>query len=253
VSRIYCYPQDHKPKSLAVCRAFAAGCDGEIVTDGVYRGGAAMFYGIDDHNERVWSEVKENSGAEYFYADNAFFDQTRGVYFRVGRNRLQHPGVGASDGDRFARLRLEIKPWRVDGDHILVCPQSDHFMRVAANYPGNWCEDTVARLRELTDREIRVRPWNRNKTKLAQELPAALAGAWALVTYSSASAISAILSGIPAIATGECIVSPMCGGLETIEDPLMPDNRLEWARVIADQQWTLPELADGVAWRRLNS
>lgn len=247
---VVCYPQDGKKKSLDICAAFAAGCGGQVVTDGEWRPGkASMFYGIDQANERVWREAR---GVDFYYADNAFYDATRGTYFRVGKNRLQHPGVGRSDGSRFARLGIPILPWRNNGRHILICPQSEHFMRVAVGYKGDWVLDTIDGLRKHTDRELRVRPWNRDKKKLALALPAALNDCWCLVTHSSASAISAILMGIPAISTAECVARVMCGDLSTIENPLKPD-RQEWANLLADQQWTLDEFRDGTAWRHLNA
>ncbi len=248
---VSCYPQNGKRKSLDICRDFAAGCGGEVVIDGRYCfGNDTMFYGIDVANEGVWRLASKVTDHDWYYADNAFYDQMRGVFYRVGKNRLQHDGYGASDGKRFRALNLEVKPWRETGEHILVCPQSNHFMEIVVQYEGDWVTDTVAELRRHTDREIRVRPWNRDKKKLAAQLPEALAGAWALVTHSSGSAISAILSGVPAISTGKCIASRMCGDLSTIEEPLKPD-RGEWLNLIADQQWTLEEFRDGTAWRML--
>ena len=70
-----------------------------------------MFYGIDTANEQVWRDAKA-SGQDWYYADNAFFDATRGTYFRVGKNRLQHSGNGTSTGERFHRLKLQVMPWR---------------------------------------------------------------------------------------------------------------------------------------------
>lgn len=251
---VICYPQNGKKKSLDICSAFAQGCGGAVVADGQYRAGMpSMFYGIDVANEEVWKHASNGSGQDYYYADNAFFDQFRGTYFRVGKNRLQHDGFGVSDGSRFKKLGLKLHPWRVTGQHILLCPQSDHFMRVAVGYPGaamGWLRDTMSELRKYTNRELRVRLWDRDKRKLAAELPDALRGAWALVTYSSGSAISAILSGVPAISTADCIARRMCGDLSTIENPLMPE-RQDWANIVADQQWTLDEFRDGTAWRML--
>lgn len=245
---VTCYPQDGKQKSRDICAAFALGCGGRVATDGKYRGGPAMFYGIDTANETAWREAQA-TGADWYYADNAFFDQFRGKYFRVGKNQLQHSGFGVSDGRRFKKLGIELQPWRKDGRHILVTPQSDHFMRVVAGYP-DWLERTLESLSRLTRRPIQVRNWNRDKKKLAQELPDAVRGAWALVTYSSGSAISALVAGIPAISTAECIARRMSGTLSEIEHPPMLDRR-EWANVVADHQWTLDEFRSGEAWRML--
>lgn len=248
---VHCYPQDRKQKSLDICSAFAAGCGGVVVRDNAWRPAPAMFYGISDNNESVWERARA-SEHDYFYADNAFFDAVRGKFFRVGRNRLQHPGIGVSDGSRFRALGLEIKPWRTRGSHILVTPQSEHFMRVAARYKGDWLADTLAAIKRYTDRPIQVRLWQRDKVKLAQELPEALENCWALVTHSSGSAITALLSGIPVVCTAPCVISPMSGRMEDIDDLPLPEGRQEWAELVADQQWTLEEMRQGTAWRMLH-
>lgn len=245
---VNCYPQDGKKKSLEICRAFAQGCGGSVITDNHWRPGPAMFYGISESNEGVWRQSKFGP---FYYADNAFFDAVRGKFFRVGKNRLQHPGIGSSDGSRFKALGLELKPWRTRGTHILVTPQSDHFMRVAVGYRGSWVDDTVAAIRRYTDRPIVVREWQRDKVKLAQQLPEALKDCWALVTHSSGSAITALLSGIPVVTTAQCVISPMSGRIEDIDDLPLPEDREEWAAVVADQQWTLDEMREGLAWKAL--
>lgn len=245
---VNCYPQDGKRKSLDICRAFADGCGGSVITDNQWRPGPSMFYGISDANEGVWRQSKYGP---YYYADNAFFDAVRGTFFRVGKNRLQHPGVGKSDGARFKALGLKVEPWRTRGDHILVTPQSDHFMRVAVGYTGSWVDDTVAAIKRYTDRPIKVREWQRDKVKLAHQLPAALENCWALVTHSSGSAITALLSGIPVVCTADCVISPMSGRMEDIDNPPLPEGREEWAAVVADQQWTLDEMRSGDCWRAL--
>lgn len=247
--KVYCYPQDGKRKSYEICEAFAQGCGGEIVTDGKWRPGHTFLYGISESNESVWRECQRVSEFDWFYSDNAFYDDFRGRMYRVARNRLQHSGIGNSDGKRFRALGLSFKPWRKSGNHILLTPQSQHFMRVAAGYEGDWAADTVAQLRMFTDRPIVVREWSRDKVALARGLPSQLVDAWALVTYSSGSAITALLAGIPVVATADCVISPMSGRLDAIESPYMPKDRDAWGAVVADQQWTLDEFRNGTAWR----
>lgn len=250
--KVYCYPQDGKRKSQAICEAFAIGCGGELVTDGVWRPGHSMFYGISESNEGVWNECRAHPEFDWFYSDNAYFDSYRGRMFRVARNRLQHNGVGVSDGARFRALGLKFKPWRKDGRHILLTPQSDHFMRVAVGYDGNWETDTVAALRKVTERPIVVREWSRDKVSLARGLPAMLADCWAVVTYSSGSAITALLQGVPVVCTAaDCVTWPMSGDLATIDAVYTPSRREEWAAVVADNQWSLQEFQNGTTWRAL--
>lgn len=242
------YPVIGKRKSFDLCRAFIRGCGGQIGT--LYRGGPAFFYGIDDSNRAVWEQVRRN-GDDWFYADNAFFDATRQAHFRIAKNRLQHDGLGVSDGVRFRALGIPIAPWRERGEHIVLCPQSDSFMRFSG-YAGNWTDDMIAALCQLTDRDIRVRNWSADKGRLAATLADDLRGAHALVTWSSAAAITAVLAGVPVVTTGPCAAAPMAGRLGQINDLPTPE-RENWAGVLADHQWSLTEITQGKAWQSLRA
>lgn len=240
-----CYPTPGKLKAQFICEAFAKGCGGKVIADNQLRPGPAMFYGIAPGCESLWRHAQD--GRDYWFVDNAYYDASREQYFRVTKNRLQHSGLGASDGKRFQALGIAIEPWRQGGKHILLCPQSDHFMRTVAGYSGNWTDETTAMLRKFTDRPIRVRQWERNKGKQASSLVADLVDCHALVTWSSAAAVTAILSGVPAIVGPHSAAGPMAITIAEIENP--PQREREtWAGVLAANQWTLPELASG-AWK----
>lgn len=246
---VFAYPQPGKAKSRRICRAFAEGCGGSVIEDGKLRDGPAMFYGVAPGMESLWHGAQD--GRDYFYADNAFFDSCREQYFRIGKGRLQHDGAGTSDGHRLTALGVRVAPWRTAGAHIVVCQQSDHFMRSLAGYDGNWMEDTIAALRRVTSRPIRMRPWLRNKSAQSATLAADLVSAHALVTWSSAAAVNALVAGIPVVcavaAAAACLSTP----LDEIETPRLPDGRRRLAAVLADNQWTLAEIRAGVAWLAL--
>lgn len=236
------YPVAGKTKSLDICRAFVDGVK-DHATD------CAVFYGVDQSNSQHWDRVK-TLGIDWYYIDNSYFDATRGTHFRVTRNGLQHSGLGHTTGVRFRQLRQKIMPWRVHGNHILVCPQSDQFMREIAHFPGNWLQDVQAALATLTVRPLRVRNWDRDKAALSATLRDDLRGAWALVTYSSAAAVSALIEGVPPISkAGACAY--MGNNLSTIEKPRMREDRERFLGVLADNQFTLQELREGKAWRTL--
>lgn len=249
------YPTPGKAKATALLDAFCAGAGGRVADTIPPRllPGAAAFYGVTPATQHLWLQAKAER-REWYYIDNAYFDRCREQYFRVTRGALQHDGFGASDGKRWKTLGLTIADWRQKGEHILLCPQSDEFMRTCAQHPGSWLTDTLDQLKIHTGRELRVRPWNGNKQKWYATLPADLAGCWALVTYSSASAITAMLAGVPALCTSlDCISGPMTEvNLASIERPRYPVNRESWARVVADNQWTLDEMRSGLCWKMLN-
>lgn len=249
------YPVARKAKSQEICLAFARGCGGQVA--GGLREGAAFFYGVDASNIDLYHAARNrfrDGISDFFYCDNSYFDSARQEKFRIAKNALQHSGTGVSDCARFDALGLQIKPWRDAGAHIVVCPQSEPFMRDIAGYQGDWARDVRDALAGRTKREVRVRAWNRDKGALSATLKDDLAGAHALVTWSSAAAITAILEGIPAfVMSNDCAARPMAAGeLSNIESPRMPNGRREWAGVLADQEWSLDEFRSGAAWRALN-
>jgi hypothetical protein len=248
------YPTPGKTKSRIILDAFCKGAAGCVADEHCREllPGATAFYGVTAATKHLFDQARAE-GRDWYYIDNAYFDPWRQVYFRVTKNSLQHSGRGKSDGARFARLGVAVKPWQPGGEHVLVCPQSEEFMRVCAGYPG-WLEETLAELKRITAREVRVRPWSRDKQDWYRTLPDDLRNCHALVTYSSASAITALLAGIPAICTAsDCIAAPIAHWpLDSVKWPPRIVGREEWAKVVADHQWTLGEMESGLCWRMLN-
>lgn len=249
---ITAYPMFGKSKSLEICRAFVAGCGGIVAKDArQLLDGPAFFYGVNESNLHLWRQAEKDLRRDYFYADNSYFDKSRQQYFRVTRNRLQHSGSGQSDGTRFAALGIPISPWKTDGTHIVVCPQSAAFMRDVVGRPDDWLEVTLLTLRHVTSRPLLVRQWERDKTSLAATLAHDLERAYALVTWSSAAAVSALLAGVPVIVSDRCAAFRLSGSFQAIEYLPRP-TRETWAGVLADNQWTLNEMRSGEAWAKLN-
>lgn len=232
-----------KQKSHDICDAFLQGAPkGEK---------GSVFYGADQSNFHHWQRIR-SSGEPYYYIDNAYFDKTRGTHFRITQGAIQHDGQGQSSGERFRALALQIKPWRTDGEHIVVCPQSDSFMRDIAEWKGNWLSDAVRTMALFSNRRFKVRNWDRNKSILMATLAEDLKNAWILVTYSSAAAINALLAGIP-VSAAEGAAYLMGVNIKHIEQPIYPEDRERFFGVLADQQFTLDEMKDGTAWRMLKS
>jgi hypothetical protein len=248
-------PVPGKRKSAELCQAFidGAGAAGRASD-------AAVFYGVTDANRADWDAVRA-AGRDWYYIDNSYFDVSRGSHFRVTRNRMQHNGRGHSNGNRFAALGVPIAPWQSAGRHLVLCPQSDEFMRLAG-FRGNWLEDTLALLhgvgkQGVVDRPIVSRGWQSDKKALAATLADDLRDAWALVTWSSAAAVTAVLAGVPVfVGSPDCAAWEMSGrGLFNSPERAFPsaDERLLWASVLADNQWTVDEMRSGFAWNMLNA
>lgn len=241
------HPVAGKQKAVDICNAFATGAPSNAVGD--------VFFGVNHANIGMLRSAKAQR-RDWWYIDNSYFDRHRGVYFRVTKNALQCSGVGDSDGARFADLNIPIKPWRAElGPDILVCSQSESFMHTAAGYRGNWTEDVLTALRAFgADMgRVRVRPWSPDKVKVGLALLADLSNIKLLVTHSSASAITSMLEGIPAISQ-EGAATLLTGHLTALSLVCLPRpaGRKAFASVLADNQFTLQEMKDGIAWAKLN-
>lgn len=253
--RIWGYPQPGKAKSERLLVAFMAGAGGYIVDDGRLRIGDAAFYGtvgIEELFKRV-RELRENGG-DWYYMDNAYLDAARGRYFRISRNAVQ--GMRAlPDRARLEQLGVEVRPWQTGGRQVVIVEQSEYFMRNIAGYHGGaaeWRRQVLKVLKACTDRPIVLRPWMADKTKASSTLAQDLAGAHCLIAHASAAANEALLAGVPAIVTGQCVASSLAvARVEDVEALWRPEGREEWAARLAASQWTLEEMRDGTAWRAL--
>ena len=251
------YATPGKALARELLEAFCAGAGGKVVEGSVKEllPGPAAFYGVTPATAHLWRQAKAE-GRDWYYIDNAYFDKWRGTFYRVTLNALQHHGCGRSDGKRFESLGVQVMPWRSGGEHICIAPQSDEFMQTCAGYKGRWVDDVHAELQRHTRRDLLLLPWSRDKREWYRRLPAALAEAHALVTFSSASSISAILAGVPAVVTAhDCITRAIATQwLDEIEslERVIDDRRL-WAGVVADNQWTLDEMRSTLTWRMLQN
>lgn len=251
--KLTAYPVSGKQKSYQICEAFVAAVGGSIATKADrLLPGASFFYGVDHSNQHLYVQARSESIEDWYYCDNSYFDSARQEYFRITKNRLQHSGLGVSTGERFRLLGVTIRPWQPEGKHIVVCPQSDHFMHNVVGYKGSWEKSILASLQKVTERPIRVREWNRDKGKLSASLGEDLIDAYCLVTWSSAAAITAILAGIPALVESpDCAALPQAVSRISRINSLRGEGRENWAGVLADNQWTIDEMRRGVAWKML--
>lgn len=253
-------PVPHKEKSKLICKAFAHGAPAAAQGD--------VFFGTEGVMV-AWQAAQRRAaagGAPFWYLDNSFTDPQRGQYFRVTKNALQVDPMWRggrldgtlrySDGERFARLGITVKDWRDNSNgQILVIPQSDDFMKSTLGRKGDWLGETVTKLNAWGfGPRIRVRPWQRNKAQAYVELHKDLDDAALVVTWSSASAITALYEGIPAISesgAAHALTGPLTE--ELVHQPLRPSlvERTRFLEVLADAQYTLDEFRNGTAWRWL--
>src|SRR5688572_9354165 len=198
--------------------AFARGCDGEIAeyTDGLFPGPVALF-----GSPAVWPLLRQAQveGRDFYYADHAYFG--RSYYYRITKNGYQHDGTGPGSLERFGHHGRWVYPWKRDGTHVLVCPNSHVYFGLHGLDGDAWLSETVATLKAHTDREIRVR-MKHGSGPIGPDL----IDCWAVVVFSSAAALDALIFGVPVF-----VLAPFAAGarmglsdLSQIESPIYPDD-----------------------------
>lgn len=236
-------------------------CD-VTVTFGVHKRrtprGRAVGAVLDAHQKYMGHDARS------LIVERGFIHRDR--YYMVGWGGLNGRADycnHASPIDRWSALNVTIHPWRTTGEHIVLCGQVPWDASVQHVDHVRWCKQTARRLRRLTRRSIvfRPHPMARDAVKIghrvaqlstADTLQEEMRSAWAVVTFNSNAGVEATLAGVPAFVAdrGAMGYSILNKNLDDIEYPYMPD-REQWSYNLAYAQWTLPEIAEGLAIRHL--
>lgn len=226
------HPVPGKAKSKMLCEAFIAGAPRDAK--------GAVFYGVKAGNAEAYRAVRR-AGGDFYTIDNSYFDQTRGTMFRVTKNAFQCTSRldDETDGTRFAATGAVIEPYAPRVGYALIVEQSqDHMDYVAENVGAYYALTKYLR----STRKTRTRAWRADKPTLMATLADDMAGADLVVTHSSAAGVMAILAGIPVTCDPSCVA---------YGNRLWAD-RLRWAGVLADNQFSINELMNGTAWQAVS-
>lgn len=211
---------------------------------------AGVFWGLANDNYNL---IK-NSQKPFYFTDMPYWNRWMGnnrdtCSWRIIPNKLHCNWVENLPNDRFKKLGITVKDWRTKGDHILVCPSSISMNRFYDR--PNWLNETVDKLKEHTDRPIRIRHKPRNaKTSgpLAATIPFEddIKDAWAVVTLTSIAGVEAACLGIPVFCDKVAPCAQLGNiDLSNIENPLLLDRNL-WLNTLSYYQYTEGEMRGGI-------
>lgn len=174
-------------------------------------------------------------------------------YFqRVRRDRVRFENLG---------LRILERKKSTDG-HILFCGSSQKYHDFnGLGGAEEYAEKVLFKLRKVSARQIvyRPKPSATNMRPIAnymfsngsQDIMDALRGCHAVVTHGSSVGVLAVLQGIPIVALGATVMSPVGEKDITLVDrPFWADTekRAQWADDFAYCQWTQNEMKSGEVW-----
>lgn len=183
------------------------------------------------------------TGRPFWHIDNGYYRSAGGR--PSGYYRITYNGMTPAYFDiHHTRLQVDFTPWRQSGHHIVLAMPGEHFGKAIGANVARWRNTIRKRIEANTDRRILVRNKGPGNRMLSHDLK----HAWALVTHSSTAAVEAVRLGIPVFVHELSAAIPV-GNLDLadLEDPIMP-TRHRWWQSLMWQQFTLQEMAAGIAW-----
>ena len=232
---------------------------------------SVLWNGRMARNEAIWNQTKpvivlEVGGIK------------RGTTWKVGLNGINRDayfGDMGNSNDRATLLNLEVKPWRTDGEYILIAGQHDKSLQwQTMPRMSNWFLNTYDEIRKHTDRPIIFRPHPRCRlehierglknvyrqeprhvTNTYDDFDMGFDNVWATISYSSNPGIHSIIEGVPAFVSTHSLAYPAGNDIDflhDIENPVMPD-RTQWLNDYAHTEWTVEEISQGFPLKQLRN
>jgi hypothetical protein len=169
------------------------------------------------------------------------------------------------------RTGIVLKPWRRNGNHVLICTQRNGGWSMRGLGVMDWLTQTVKTLRRYTQRPIVVRghPGDKQapvyltvrgsswRVSRHSSILDDLNNAHAVITYNSSPGVAAAIEGIPVFVTDpepqHSQALPVANvDLANIENPVMPD-RDAWIQRLSMSHWSFDELSNGQCWAHIKT
>lgn len=164
-------------------------------------------------------------------------------------------------------LQIDLKPYRTDGNHILICLQRNGGWSMKGLNVQTWLDTTITEIRKYSKRHIIVRKHPGDKkisetlkinfknvsiSDSSRTLKDDLKNAWATVVYNSSPSVASLIEGVPTFLTDPNPEYSQTYGvanidLSLIENPILQE-RQQWIERLSMCHWTFEELRSGEAW-----
>ena len=234
---------------------------------------SVLWHGRMAQNKAIWDRAVAQSKPVVVLEVGGI---QRGTTWKVGLNGINRAGYFGeqnNDGSRAASLGLVCKPWRSDGNFILICGQHDKSLQwQSMPRMSQWVMNTIEQIQRHSKRPIIFRPHPRCRLdaiehqykNVYRQDPRQLPGTyddfdmkfdniWATVSWSSNPGIHSVINGIPTFTGPESLAYTVANNdYAFIESPLQPE-RQQWLNDYAWTEYTVDEIANGLPLKRLTS
>ena len=236
---------------------------------------SVLFNGRMTANRSIWQQNQKQKKPTIVLEVGGI---NRGTTWKVGLNGINRDayfGDSNNDDSRKHLLGLLEKPWRTNGEYILIAGQHDKSLQWR-DMPrmSNWFLDTYDEIRKHTARPIIFRPHPRCRLEhierglrhVTRQEPRHVNGTYdsfdmgfdnihCTISYSSNPGIHSVIEGVPAFVSTHSLAYDVANDidfLQDIESPLEPD-RQQWLNDYAYTEWTVEEISQGISLNRLTS
>jgi len=172
---------------------------------------------------------------------------------------------------------VSLKPWRNNGNHILILAQRPKGFNMFTDQ-SQWLEDTIYKIKTISDRQIviRMHPGDGTKEKQIEKINKQfkdeikenkiifsnspnikndLFNCWCSIGYASTPNVVSAIEGVPVYVEepNKSWAKDVCfTDLSQIENPPTPD-RSEWIHKIANIHWSNEEVISGKLWSAIKT
>jgi hypothetical protein len=236
--------------------------------------------------QHIIDQQQQHGGRNVIADSNLFlYHNTKNPHYYL---RYSYDGIFPNTGEycdanpdpgRWQNIRQEmgihVRDWRGTGNHILLCLQRNGGWSMGNISVVDWATQTIAQLRQHTDRPIVIRSHPGDKRageymkqfSVNSQLKNVIVGnsgdplvrhlkhCWAAVAHNSSPTVGAAIEGVPVFVTDPA--RSQCRDiantdLSQIENPVMPD-RTAWLERISQFHWSHADLTSGRCWAHMKN
>ena len=169
-------------------------------------------------------------------------------------------------------MGITVKDWNNNGKYILICLQRNGGWSMGGLDVMQWCNKTIKKIKEYTDRPIVVRthPGDKHAQQYIKQLKDPnvnisrkpniiddFKNSWTTITYNSSPGVASAIEGVPVFVTDPnpqiSQAYNVCNtDLSQIESPKTFD-REQWLNKLAMCHWNFEEVGNGNAWAHMRN
>ena len=208
-----------------------------------------------------WLEICKRHDLKFYNFDSGYFGNgKRKTIFRLSVNNFQNVSpIIDRPSDRWEQLNIDQHSFKQGSTIVIVPPDRKIVHTLGLGSEDQWIEDTILKIKNLTDRPIRIRkrPEPRADRVVSNTFKDFIKDdTFCVIGYSSNALVEAAMHDIPVISLGHSATKSLYSfQLDDIEriKPAYPSDKQAWLNHLAYSQFNREELLSGYVWEVINN